>query len=68
MHAARACAAFYGELLDGVVADEPLTDLPGAATGDPHGRPRRARRRLAEQTLAFAGHACASGKHRTTLG
>ncbi len=47
-------AAFYGELLDGVVADEPLTDLPALRTATRMDDPA-SRRRLAEQTLAFAG-------------
>ena len=47
-------AAFYGELLDGAVADEPLTGLPALRTATRMDDPA-SRRRLAEQTLAFAG-------------
>ena len=50
---AAGVAAFYGELLDGIVADEPV---PGLATLDTDTRmdDAGARERLAEQTYRFA--------------
>ena len=50
---AAGVAAFYGELLDGIVADEPV---PGLATLDTDTRmdDAAARQRLAEQTYRFA--------------
>ncbi len=51
---AAGVAAFYGELLDGIVADEPV---PGFATLqiDTRMTDAASRARVAEQTLAFAG-------------
>jgi LPPG:FO 2-phospho-L-lactate transferase len=50
---ASGVASYYGELLDGIVADEQVPALPTLRTGtsmDDAG----ARARLAEETLAFA--------------
>jgi LPPG:FO 2-phospho-L-lactate transferase len=46
-------AAAYGDLLDGIVADEQVTELPALETGTLMQSPGDARR-LAEETLAFA--------------
>jgi LPPG:FO 2-phospho-L-lactate transferase len=50
---AAGVAAAYGGLLDGMVADEPVGDLPGLVT-DTLMADAGARRRLAEETLRFA--------------
>jgi LPPG:FO 2-phospho-L-lactate transferase len=50
---AAGVAAFYGELLDGLVADEPLTGLPTLQIDTLMNGPA-ARARVAEQTLSFA--------------
>jgi LPPG:FO 2-phospho-L-lactate transferase len=49
----RGIAALYGELLDGIVADEPMDDLPTLRT-DLLMSDAASRRRLADETLAFA--------------
>ncbi len=51
---AAGVAAFYGELLDGLVSDEPCEQLPSLRTAT-RMDDAAARRRLAEQTLEFAG-------------
>jgi|SRR5205807_9635988 len=50
---AAGVVAAYGDLLDGIVADEQVTELPALETGTLMQSPADARR-LAEQTLAFA--------------
>jgi LPPG:FO 2-phospho-L-lactate transferase len=50
---AAGVADFYGELLDGIVADEVLAAVPTLET-DTRMDDAAARRRLAEQTLSFA--------------
>jgi LPPG:FO 2-phospho-L-lactate transferase len=50
---AAGVSEFYGELLDGIVADEPLAALPALRTHTLMGD-AAARARLAEQTLQFA--------------
>jgi len=50
---AAGVADFYGELLDGVIADEDVPQLPTLHT-DTHMRDADARARVAEQTLSFA--------------
>jgi LPPG:FO 2-phospho-L-lactate transferase len=50
---ATGVADFYGELLDGIVADEPVPDLPTLDI-DTHMSDAPSRARVAEQVLAFA--------------
>jgi LPPG:FO 2-phospho-L-lactate transferase len=50
---AAGVAAAYGDLLDGIVADEPVDGLP-ALTADTRMDDAAARRRLAEEVLSFA--------------
>jgi LPPG:FO 2-phospho-L-lactate transferase len=50
---AAGVADFYGELLDGIVADEPVSGLP-SLQADTRMDDGAARVRVAEQTLAFA--------------
>jgi LPPG:FO 2-phospho-L-lactate transferase len=50
---AAGVARAYGELVDGVVADEPVDDLPALLTDTLMDTPK-ARRRIAEETLALA--------------
>jgi hypothetical protein len=50
---AAGVARFYGGLLDGIVADEEVPDLPTLRT-DTRMDDAGARERLAEQTLRFA--------------
>jgi LPPG:FO 2-phospho-L-lactate transferase len=50
---ARGVADFYGALLDGIVADEPVPDLATLQI-DTHMADAASRTRVAEQTLAFA--------------
>jgi LPPG:FO 2-phospho-L-lactate transferase len=50
---AAGVARFYGELLDGIVADEEVSDLPVLRT-DTRMDDAGARERLAEETLGFA--------------
>jgi LPPG:FO 2-phospho-L-lactate transferase len=50
---AAGVAAYYGDLLDGIVADEQVDGLP-ALTTDTRMDDQAARRRLAEETLRFA--------------
>ena len=50
---AMGMAAFYGELLDGIVADEPVPELPTLEI-DTRMADAASRARVAEQTLAFA--------------
>jgi LPPG:FO 2-phospho-L-lactate transferase len=50
---ASGVAAFYGELLDGIVCDEPVAELP-ALQLDTRMDDQTRRTRVAEQTLAFA--------------
>ena len=50
---AAGVADFYGELLDGIVADEPVPDLPTLDI-DTHMSDAPSRARVAEQVLAFA--------------
>ena len=51
---AEGVAQFYGELLDGIVADEEVPALPTLRTGTLMDD-AQARERVAEETLAFAG-------------
>jgi LPPG:FO 2-phospho-L-lactate transferase len=50
---ATGVAAAYGDLLDGIVADEPVDGLP-ALTTDTRMDDAPARRRVAEEVLRFA--------------
>jgi LPPG:FO 2-phospho-L-lactate transferase len=50
---AAGVAAIYGDLIDGIVADEPVDGLP-ALTTDTRMDDAPARRRVAEETLRFA--------------
>jgi LPPG:FO 2-phospho-L-lactate transferase len=50
---ATGVAATYGDLLDGIVADEPVDGLP-ALTTDTRMDDAPARRRVAEEVLRFA--------------
>ena len=48
-------ADFYGELLDGIVADENVARAAHAADRHAHGRPARSARASPGETLDFAG-------------